>query len=108
MNSLSQDLRRFLQQHIGSVAGLEVLLAIRAAGDGGRTVNELTRELTSSRMSVETRVEELRKAGLLLAAEEGRFVIAPLALADIRHLDELDRVWPSWRHSIIEAIYSTS
>ena len=106
VSPVSSQLRRFIREYIDSVSTLEVLLAIRAGGDTGRTVGELTRELTSSTHSVETRLDALWKSGLLLAVEGDRFVVAGLHPSERACLDELAGDWPRRRVAITEAIFS--
>jgi hypothetical protein len=97
--------RRFIASHIVSVAQLDVLLLLRAAGDKEWTPAEVARALVTQRDAAAGWLEDLAERGL--AREEGgRFRYAPTDRDVERTVDSLAESYASYRVAVIGLIFS--
>jgi hypothetical protein len=104
----SEDLERFIAQHIHSVEQLEVLVMLKNSGDREWTAAEVSRALSSHPLSVESRMLDLRSRGFVVSREDGRDFVFRYAPSDALDLmvDELARAYAERRTSVINLIFS--
>jgi hypothetical protein len=105
---ISDELERFIAQHIHSVEQLEVLVMLKNSGAREWTAAEVSRALSSHPLSVESRMLDLRARGFVASREDDRefhFRYAPSEGLD-RMVDELARAYAERRTSVINLIFS--
>lgn len=106
---VSPSLRQFVARHIHSVEQLEVLLLLKRTPDREWTVEEVSREISTSRYSAEGRLMDLAARGLIASRQhdqELRFVYGQGG-ADDAMVIELARVYAERRTSVITMIFAT-
>jgi hypothetical protein len=106
--SIPEDVRRFLGEHINSVEQLEVLLLLRNAPDRDWNAAAVSAALSSQPSAIRMRLDDLRTHGLL-ALKEGSadcFRYGPATAEQDRLVARLDELYHSRRVSIITLIYS--
>jgi hypothetical protein len=97
--------RRFIASHIVSVAQLEVLLLLRAAGDKEWTVGEVARALVTQPEAAAGWLEDLRERGL--AGHEGAgYRYAPADRELERTVDALAESYANYRVAVISLIFA--
>jgi hypothetical protein len=77
VTGLSEDVVRFLHQHIDSVEQLEVLLLARQSPGRSWSAEDMARELYSHPRSIQLRFHSLLGRGLLRESGAGHFQYAP-------------------------------
>ncbi len=106
MNSLPEDVHRFLDQHIESVEQLEVLLLLWRTPERGWTSDEVATAVYSHPSSVVRRLAMLLGQGLLREREPGCYQYAPRT-ADLHDtVTRLDQVYRERRVAVITLIAS--
>ena len=101
-----EDIRRFLIQHVQSIAQLEMLLLVSASPDHGWTIKEVYRSLLSNEALVEKTLEDFTKNGLMRKLDTGAYQFAPPdeTKALVKSLSEIYRNRPA---KVVQVIYET-
>jgi hypothetical protein len=108
---LSEEARRFIVEHIGSVAELELLLLVGQGASRDWSAQEVARELRIEPDWTAQRLEDLRARGFVAAidgdeAAAGRYRYAPATTEHDVLVADLARGYATRRVSIITLIYS--
>lgn len=99
------EIRNLILRYIDSVEMLEVLLVVFRTAPKSWTAEELAGNLRSSTESVESRLNQLVRAGFFKLADQ-KFEYAGSRDGEKEMLAELDRLYTKYRIRIIELIYS--
>src|SRR5687768_8725161 len=105
---LPDPVRQFIARHIHSVEQLEILLLLQRTLPREWSAEAVSREISTSRYSAETRLMDLRARGLATMREEGQvlyFSYQP-ASPDHMHVTQLSGAYAERRTSIITLIFS--
>lgn len=106
--SLSHALRKLLDTHVESFEKLELLMLLRRAPGGPRTVGELSLELPLDGAEVREIVAALSAAGLLARAADGGISLSPQTAEHRAAMDELVRLYEEDRITLVKAIAETA
>lgn len=101
---LPQDVNRFLEAHIDSVEQLEALILLREEPGRAWTAAEVSERLKTSRGSVDIRLADLVRHGLLEHADE-TFSYTAVGVTDSRVRD-LALCFQSRRAAVIARIFN--
>jgi hypothetical protein len=106
--AISQNLRRFINDHITSVAQLEMLLAMRNDPSRRWSSDQLARELRTEPAWVLQQAQNLRDRGLLesSAADDPQFRYAPRTPELDALVTALAQAYLLHRVTVIELVYS--
>jgi len=99
---ISDEVRRFIAEHIDSVSLLDVLLLLRAAPDKAWTADEVSRALVTGEELAESQLATLVRHRLAVSEREG-FRYAGGARAEV--VDDLAECYAKRRHTVIGLIY---
>lgn len=104
----SAEARRFVAEHISSVAQLEMLLLLRTNPSESWTASQMAREMRMDAAWAEARLKELHARGLLERSEQGdpAYRYQPRTPELERAVTAVSRAYLLQRVSIIELIYS--
>jgi hypothetical protein len=104
---IPREVERFVRSTIGSVQQLEVLLLLRSGDDRPWTAAEVSRTLKTNPDAAEGYLLSLEGVGLLTRVEDEppSFLYRPGKQRGV--VDDLARVYPSYRSRIVGLIYST-
>lgn len=103
---ISERVRRFVAQHVHSVAQLEVLLLLRAVPGSEWSIDDVARAQVSSRHHAEQLLEDLRKRGLIERnSASGCFTYRPSTGLDAV-IGDLANTYESRRVAIVGLIFS--
>jgi hypothetical protein len=104
---IPREVERFVRSTIGSVQQLEVLLLLRSGDDRAWTAADVSRTLKTNRDAAEGYLLSLEGVGLLARADDDppSFLYRPGRQRSL--VDDLARVYPSYRSRIVGLIYST-
>ncbi|AUX26464.1 uncharacterized protein SOCEGT47_070330 [Sorangium cellulosum] len=108
-SGISEQVQRFLGQHITSIEQLEVLLLLRRTEEREWNAAAVAREIGSSMMSMHDRLAGLASRGLLVAREDSEDILyryAPTTDETRRTVDDLAKAYKERRLSIINLIYA--
>jgi hypothetical protein len=107
-SGLPEDVKQFLQEHISSVAQLEVLLMLRNHGDRQWTPGEVSKALYTTPEMVAEQLADLCKRGLLEVADgsEPHYRYAPADPELDSQVGTLDTAYKERRVAVITFIYS--
>jgi hypothetical protein len=104
--TLSEDLVRFIEQHIHSILQLEVLLLLREKG-GEWTAATVAGELRITEQSAEVRLRDLHLRGLLALGDEPESYCYKSTDPEISRLvDLLSDAYRDMRYTVINLIFS--
>lgn len=103
-DAMSPRVRRFVEQHIGSVETLEALLLVFDQAVRYWSAADLAREARSNDWSAELQLQTLQRAGLLVRTGPSGLYQANPSFTDL--VAELDRTFRRSRVAIISLIYS--
>lgn len=110
MNSIPDDVRQFIFDHVDSVAQLEVLFLMRLSPEQTFSALDIAKELRTSSDSVTEKIAILKSIGLLSEDEEtpGQFRYHPKTkeLADL--VTRLEDVYKVRQHKVLELIFSSA
>lgn len=100
------DVKRFILEHISSIEMLEILLFLHSQPERFFSIEQVLKEIQSSRESIEQRLDQLKNMKLVVKREGQTFQFAsvPPELKD--HVDALKKCYSTWRLKVIEIIYS--
>ena len=103
---LPVELRRFIAEHIGSIAQLELLLLL--AGDSGKTLDsaEAARVFYLTPDAARTLLELMRADGLVAREADGTYRFAPANDQWRQMVQSLAGVYRERRLSVVQAIYA--
>jgi hypothetical protein len=104
-NGLPAPVRDFVVRHITSVEQLELLILLASDPQKNRTVEQIVAQIRSSHESINQRIKQLLRAGLLVEADGG-FRFAPASPEDAAVVRELAVAYREYRVRVIELIYS--
>jgi hypothetical protein len=101
---ISDDLRGFAANELGSIWAIELLVLLRADPGRAWSADELVRELRASAMVVGELLPRFRKLGLIESPEAGRWSWRP-ASADLERLSEaVARAYATRPIALIKAV----
>jgi hypothetical protein len=103
---LPVELRRFIAEHIGSIAQLELLLLL--AGDAGKTLDsaEAARVFYLTPDAARTLLEVMRADGLVARQADGMYRFAPANDQWRQLVQALADAYHERRLSVVQAIYA--
>ena len=104
--SLSEDVERFIAQHIDSVEKLEILLLLARNPQKSWSPREVFQQIQSSIPSVGKRLAELERAALVKADAEGNYQFRPGSEEGAAGVRRLIEAYEERRIKVIEVIYS--
>lgn len=87
------DVLSFIREHIRSVWALELLLKLKADPERCWTADELVESMRASHALVDSNLDALMSAGLVVADDAGCFRYRPAAPVLGRLCDELDETY---------------
>lgn len=107
-NGLPEDVKQFLQEHISSVAQLEVLLLLRSEPERQWTAEQVAKALYTTPEMVAEQLSELSRRGLAAASEdtELHYRFWPATPELDGQAAVLDRAYKERRVAVITYIYS--
>ncbi|HXV99886.1 MAG TPA: helix-turn-helix domain-containing protein [Anaerolineae bacterium] len=105
---LSQDVKKFIADHITSLAQLEVLLLLHSRPEKEWTAQEISQELRLSPTSVAMYLADLERRGLLAVREVTELVYwyQPQKSDFEPTVDNLAQAYPEYRFTVINLIFS--
>lgn len=103
---ITPELKRFIGEHINSVEQLEVLLLLERDRSRAWTAVEVSQQLASNPLSVETRLLDLSARGLVVATESGGVLQYRRTAAHDADVAALARAYAGRRTSVITLIFS--
>jgi hypothetical protein len=106
---LPDDLRRFIAEHLGSIAQLELLLLLAADAEKSWTADEAAKALYISPEATLGFLEGMRSQGLLQRAADSpvAYRFAPAKPESERLARDLDAYYKERRLTIINLIYAS-
>jgi hypothetical protein len=104
---ISDDLLSFIRASIRSTWALELLLLMRKQATQTFTRDELVRALRATPTLIDTCLEQLQQAGLVVREESGAWRYAPAAPALDQLTAELETAYAERPVAIINAIMTT-
>jgi len=102
-----EELISFIRAHIGSVYTLELLLLMKRHRDRRWLVDDLVRELRSSRTAVGEALVRLTQAGLISEKAEGHYAFAPGSERHALMAEEIARAYASTPLAVVKAIIAS-
>lgn len=104
--NVSPELRRFINEHVGSIAQLELLLLL--AGDPAKTIDaeEASRVFYVTVDAARAFLETMAADGLLAAEPGGKFRFAPRHAEWAQLVETLGQTYRERRPTVIEIIYT--
>jgi DNA-binding IclR family transcriptional regulator len=105
--SISNALRKLLDDHVESFEKLELLMFLRRAPDGSSTIGELARSLDLGSDEVREIVAAL-VAGGLATRTDATVTLAPRTVEQRAALDELARIYEDDKITLVKAIAETA
>ena len=107
-NGISEEVKRFITDHIGSIAQLEILLLVRARRDAALSAEAVAREL---RIDAEWAANELRSLAErgFLAEQPGSppaYSFAPESKDLERTIDAVDATYRERRVAVADLIFN--
>ena len=104
--NVSPELRRFINEHIGSIAQLELLLLL--ASDPAKTIDadEASRVFYVTVDAARALLETMAADGLLAAEPAGKYRFAPRQAEWSRLVEALAETYRERRPTVIEVIYT--
>jgi hypothetical protein len=103
--TLSEELLDFIARHIESVEKLEILLLLVRQPERFWSARDIFQQIQSSPASVEHRLDELHRAGLLEKEAAGSFRFQPVSAESRKRALSLQEAYDNRRIKVIEAIY---
>jgi hypothetical protein len=105
---LSEDVKKFIADHINSLAQLEVLLLLHSRPEKAWTAEEVSQELRLSPASVAMHMADLEKRGLLAVSEAAApfYRYQPQKPDFVPTVDSLAQLYPDYRFTVINLIFS--
>jgi hypothetical protein len=106
LEDLPADLRRFISEHIGSIAQLELLLLL--AGDSSKSVgaDEAARVFYLTPDAARTYLEVMRADGLVARQADGTYRFAPANEQWRQLVQALAEAYRERRLTVVQAIYA--
>jgi hypothetical protein len=98
--SVPEPVRRFLAEHIESVAQLEALLLLRAAPDKPWSVDEVARGLVTRPEPASLLLAHLAEHGLVMQDEDG------FRYGGAREVDDVAEAYATRRTTVVGLIFS--
>ncbi len=105
---ISEDLLSFIRASIRSTWALELLLLMRKQAAQAFVPDELVRALRSTPTLINTCLEQLQQAGLVVRTESGAWRDAPAAPALDQLAGELEAAYAERPVAVINAIMTTT
>jgi hypothetical protein len=107
-SDLSEDVKKFITEHINSLEQLEVLLLLHRHPEKAWTAHDVSQELRLSPTSVAMRLANLEKRGLLAVSESSDplYRYQPQKPDFEPAVDNLAQAYPDYRFTIINPIFS--
>jgi hypothetical protein len=102
-----EELISFIRAHIGSIYTLELLLLMKRHRDRMWHVDDLVRELRSSRTAVGEALVRLTQAGLISEKTEGHYAFAPGSERHAQMAEEIARAYASTPLAVVKAIIAS-
>ena len=109
IKDISEEMRKFIFNHIDSIEQLEVLFLLRNHLPRKWTVFEISSELRSSPESILKRIESNRSTGLIRTIDDTGSRLFEYYATDVKlenMVEELAVAYRNQPHRIIELIYS--
>jgi len=106
VSSGDQDLFGFIREQLRSVWALELLLLMRRAAGRSWSPQELVGELRASPALVSDNLAAFERAGLVAAAEDGRYAFSPASPLLSALCDQLETAYRERPVTVINAIVS--
>lgn len=104
---IPREVQSFINDHLSSVAQLEILLLLHAEPGRPHTPHEVAETLRIDPTWAATEIEGLRRRGLFEAVDDGAYCYGPSDGALERAVDGLARAFSTHRVSVITMIFST-
>ncbi len=104
-DSIPDDVRCFILDHIVSVEQMETLLLLRAERHREWTAAQVAMELRTSALSAGNWLADLERRGLLVGEKE-HYRFAPTTEVLEASVEGLSRIYPERRVTVIELIFS--
>jgi hypothetical protein len=106
-DAISAEVRKFIREHIRSVAQLEVLLLCHRTNSQTWTAAQIADELRTNVAMSAAALSELSFRGLVAMTDFERqaYAYQPTDRTKARAIDQLAALYPSFRHRIIELIF---
>ena len=109
VDRLPQDVTRLIGKHIHGVSQLELLLFLHNQPTREVSVETVAKEQGMRDDQASILLEDLTSRGLLVEADaedEARYRYEPKSRELARQVDALAKIYPTYRHAIIQLIYS--
>jgi DNA-binding MarR family transcriptional regulator len=106
---ITDDVKRFIHDHIHSVEQLEVLLLLAGSGRQEWDAAAVSQKLYIQAASAETRLADLQARGFLTVRMDGphkRYSFASLSAAQEQTIRGLDAAYKMRKDSVINLIFS--
>ncbi|MBE7553436.1 MAG: MarR family transcriptional regulator [Anaerolineales bacterium] len=105
---LSEEVKKFIAEHINSLEQLEVLLLLHSHPQQEWTAQEVSQELRLSQASAAMRLADLDKRGLLAVREasDPLYRYQPQKPDFEPTVDSLAKSYPDYRFTVINLIFS--
>jgi hypothetical protein len=103
---ISEEVKRFIIDHINSVEQLEVLLFLRSNEDKEWDAGGVSRELRIDPVSAATRLDDLCRQGLLAVRTSTLYRYSPKTRELEQAVRELAETYENHRFSVINMIFS--
>lgn len=105
---LSEDVKKFIVEHISSLEQLEVLLLLHRRQENEWTAEEVSQELRLSQASIAMRLADLEKRGLLAVREASDLLYRyhPQKPNFESTVNSLAEAYPTYRLTVINLIFS--
>jgi hypothetical protein len=104
-DSIPDEVRCFILDHIVSVEQMETLLLLRAERHRDWTATQVAMELRTSALSAGNWLTDLERRGLLVGVG-AHYRFAPITNALEVSVEGLSRIYPERRVTVIELIFS--
>ena len=104
---ISDDLLSFIRASIRSTWALELLLLMRTRASQAAAPDELVRALRSTPTLINTCLEQLQQAGLVVREESGAWRYAPAAPALDQLTAQLETAYAERPVAVVNAIMTT-
>jgi hypothetical protein len=105
---LSEDVKKFITEHINSLEQLEILLLLHRHQEKEWTAQEVSQELRLSPASAAMRLADLQTRGLLVVRESPDlfYQYQPQKSDFAPTVDSLAELYPDYRFTVINLIFS--
>jgi hypothetical protein len=105
---LSEDVKKFIADHINSLAQLEMLLLLHSRPEKAWTAQAVSQELRLSPASAAMHLADLERRGLLTVSEaaEPLYRYWPQRPDFEPTVDRLAKLYPDYRFTVINLIFS--